>query len=189
MTLNKRNRQRGMTLIELMVACFVLVVGMLGSLAMILMAIATNGRNKYDTTGTMLAQMVIEQIATLPTNTSTTQITLTDCTTLTHAGQPHAMAVVGGDIGVPTGAALVPETDVNRYRRPGDIDFTEAAPPAGYSMTWHSCGDLNFDVRWNVNQVNERTRLITVSARQVAFARNNANLYAPPVTLRTISGP
>lgn len=189
MIVKKRNKERGMTLIELMMACLVLAIGMLGSLAMILMAVATNGRNKYDTTGTMLAQMVIEQINTLPTNTTTTQITLTDCTTASHAGQPHAMNVVGGNVGVPTGAALVPDNDVNKYRRPGDIDFTEATPPAGYSMTWHSCGDLNFDVRWNVTQVTERSRLVTVSARQVAFSRNNANLYAPPVTLRTISGP
>jgi hypothetical protein len=133
--------------------------------------------------------MVIEQINTLPTNTTTTQITLTDCTTVTHAGQPHALSVVGGLVGAPTGAALVPDNDANRYRRPGDIDFTEATPPAGYSMKWHSCGDQDFDVRWNITQVTERSRLVTVSARQVAFSRNNANLYAPPVTLRTISGP
>jgi type II secretory pathway pseudopilin PulG len=190
MKLRNRNKQSGMSLIELMLACFVLVVGMLGSLAMITMAIATNGRNKFDTTGTMLAQMVIEQINTLPTNTNTAAITLNDCVTAAHpVATAHVVSVVGGNVGAPTGAALVPDNDANSYRRPGDIDFLEANPPAGYSMRWHSCGDLDFDVRWNVTQITERSRLITVSARQIAFSRNNANLYASPVTLRTISGP
>lgn len=185
----KQKRQRGMTLIELMIAVFILVVGMLGSLAMILMAIASNSRNKFDTTGTMIAQMVIEQINTLPTNSSTTAITLTDCKTTSHAATDHSISVVGGSVGDPTGAALVPVSDTDSTRRAGDIDFLEATPPAGYKMTWHTCGDMEYDVRWNITQVTERSRLITVSARQVAFSLRNGKLYAPPVTLRTISGP
>jgi hypothetical protein len=90
---------------------------------------------------------------------------------------------------IPTGAALVPVTDTDSSRRPGDIDFSEAAPPANYQMMWHTCGDAEFDIRWNVTQVNERSRLITVAARQMLYKGKNANLYAPPVTLRTISGP
>jgi Tfp pilus assembly protein PilV len=183
------SNQDGMSLIELMIACFVLVVGMLGSLSLILMAIATNSRNKFDTTGTMLAQTVIEQINTLPTNTPTSQITLTDCETTTHAAVVHAVAVVGGPVGVPTGAALVPVTDTDTARRAGDIDFSEAAPPANYHMDWHTCGDASYDIRWNIVQVTERSRLLTVSARQMLFKGKNANLYAPPITLRTISGP
>jgi hypothetical protein len=184
-----------MSLIELMIASFVLVVGMLGGLSLILMAIATNSRNKFDTTGTMLAQTVIEQINTLPTNTPVTNITMADCEVkdaagnITHAATSHMVSVVGGDMYVPTGAALVPIGDADLSRRPGDIDFSEAAPPANYQMLWRTCGDVDFDIRWNVVQVNERSRLITVAARQLLYKGKNANLYAPPVTLRTISGP
>jgi Tfp pilus assembly protein PilV len=181
-----KNRQRGMSLIELMIACFVLVVGMLGSLSLILLAIATNSRNKFDTTGTMLAQTVIEQMNTLPTNMPVSTIEMTDC------GDPatvHTVAVVGGDYGIPTGSALIPNSNSNTAYRAGDIDFSEAAPPANYHMMWTTCGNAQFDIRWNVNQITERSRLVTVSARQLLFKGKNANLYAPPITLRTISGP
>ena len=57
----KAGRQSGMSLIELMFAGFILVVGFMGSLILIFIAIATNTRNKVDTTGTMIAQMVIEE--------------------------------------------------------------------------------------------------------------------------------
>jgi Tfp pilus assembly protein PilV len=193
-TLDKH--ERGMSLIELMIASFVLVVGMLGSLSLILMAIATNSRNKYDTTGTMLAQMVIEQVNTLPTTTPNTTITMTDCETkdaagnIKHAAKDHTVAVVGGDMYVPKGAKLVPVDDTDSSRRPGDIDFTEATPAdPNYQMSWYTCGDAVFDIRWNITKVSERSRLITVSARQLLYKGKNANLYAPPVTLRTISGP
>jgi prepilin-type N-terminal cleavage/methylation domain-containing protein len=192
--LEKRSSQKGMTLIELMIACFVLAVGMLGSLAMIFLAIATNSRNKFDTTGTMIAQTIIEQINTLPTNATSggafvTAISLTDCGTTTHTATAHSISVQAGDVGVPVGAALVPNNDADLSRKPGDIDFAETAPPAGYNMKWHTCGDIEYDVRWNIVQISERSKLITVSARQQIFSRNNVKMYAPPVTLRSISGP
>ena len=193
----KRSGQKGMTLIELMIATFVLAVGMLGSLSMIFLAIATNSRNKFDTTGTMIAQTVIEQINTLPSNATlggvaVTDITLTDCQTLTHAATPHTISVQAGNpivYGTPVGASLVPDTDTDSSRRPGDIDFSQTSPPAGYNMKWHTCGDIEYDVRWNIVQITERSKLITVAARQQIFSRNNIKMYAPPVTLRTISGP
>jgi prepilin-type N-terminal cleavage/methylation domain-containing protein len=198
--LRKRSNAKGMTLIELMIACFVLAVGMLGSLSMIFLAIATNSRNKFDTTGTMIAQLVIEQINTLPTNATkdgafVTDITLSDCEVrddkdnLTHAATPHVISIKAGDVGAPQGAALVPNNDTDLSRKPGDIDFTEANPPAGYSMKWHTCGDIEYDVRWNIIQISDRSKLVTVAARQVVFSRNNVKMYAPPVTLRSISGP
>src|SRR4029078_2515168 len=112
--LRKRSRAKGMTLIELMIACFVLAVGMLGSLAMIFLAISTNTRNKFDTTGTMIAQTVIEQINTLPTNATqsgafVTAINLTDCQVtdaagnVTHAATTHSISIQAGDIQVPVG--------------------------------------------------------------------------------------
>jgi prepilin-type N-terminal cleavage/methylation domain-containing protein len=192
--LRKRSGQKGMTLIELMIATFVLCVGMLGSLAMIFMAIATNSRNKFDTTGTMIAQTVIEQINTLPTNSSiggveVTAISLTDCQTTSHAAVTHSISVAAGSVGTPVGAALVGNSDTDLSRKPGDIDFSETAPPTGYNMKWHTCGDIEYDVRWNIVQISERSKLVTVAARQQIFSRNNVKMYAPPVTLRTISGP
>src|SRR5205085_12498225 len=66
--LTRMKKQQGMSLIELMFAGFVLTVGMMGSLIMITVAIASNSRNKFDSTGTMVAQMIMEHINTMPTN-------------------------------------------------------------------------------------------------------------------------
>ena len=49
-----RPAEAGMSLIELMIAMIVLVVGMMGIMVMISTAITTNARNKMDTTATAL---------------------------------------------------------------------------------------------------------------------------------------
>src|ERR1043166_8725741 len=69
-------RQAGMGLIELMIAMFVLAVGLIGVLGMILAAMASNNRNQSDTGATFVAQFVIEQIGAAGAASS---LTLTDC--------------------------------------------------------------------------------------------------------------
>ncbi len=58
----------GMSLLELMIACLVLVVGLLGGMILITTTIANNNRNKWDSTGTLLAQKTLEAIASVPAN-------------------------------------------------------------------------------------------------------------------------
>src|SRR5712664_3305442 len=81
-TINSRcrthKREAGMTLIELLIAMLVLAIGLSGIMAMIVTALASNGRNRTDTTATLLSQMVIEQLANVPA-TSNTVFTITDC--------------------------------------------------------------------------------------------------------------
>ena len=187
--MKKLKRQSGVTLIELMFACFVLVVGMLGVLAMLLMAIQSNARARFDTTGTMLAQMVMEQINVLPTNAedalgnSVQQITLVDCATPTHAAANLVINVQSGTGGAAVGANL---TNNNT-----EIDWTQtyASVPTGYKMTYHSCGDTEFEVRWHIEQSTSLTKYVVVSARQKFFNTKNTAMFSPPTTLRTISGP
>src|SRR5205085_8600400 len=73
-----KNSQRGMTLVELLIAMAILAVGMAGVLVMITSAISTNSRNRNDSTGTMLAQMVTEQITAQPSTSSTNPV-IKDC--------------------------------------------------------------------------------------------------------------
>src|SRR5262249_41356683 len=89
-----RTPESGMRLLELMFAGLGLTVGMLGALIMIVIAIQSNSRNKFDSTGTMVAQLVMEHINTMPTNQINmatgglvTQIPVTDCNTAIHAAQ------------------------------------------------------------------------------------------------------
>jgi Tfp pilus assembly protein PilV len=191
--MRKNNKEHGVTLIELMFACFVLVVGMLGVLAMLLMAMQSNARARFDTTSTMLAQMIIEQINVLPTNATDpvtgaqiTQIVLKDCQTATHNAQDLTINVQAGASGAPVGAAL---TNNNT-----EIDWlqTSSSVPAGYKMFYHSCGDTEFEVRWHIEQAgggSPLTKYVVVSARQRFFNDKRLAMFAPPVTLRTISGP
>ena len=65
-TRGRKGREGGMGLIELMIALTVLVVGMLSLMTLITTAIRTNNRNRIDTGGTLIAQMVMERIAAQP---------------------------------------------------------------------------------------------------------------------------
>ncbi len=175
--------QAGMTLIELMVAMLVLVVGMLALMTLVTTAISVNNRNKLDTGGTMLAQMVLERIAAIPATTGTT-MTMTDCNP---AGATTFTLATAGAANPGAGANV----DAN-----GNIDFTQGfgGVPANYAMRYVMCGtggtQATYDVRWNVRTLSAFTKLVTVSARQIGVPTTPTQplYFARPVTLRTVVG-
>ncbi len=215
---SKRDGESGLTMIELMFAGFVLVVGMMGSLMMMIIGIQSNTKAKVDTTGTMLAQMVLEEINAQSTRDIQTQMTINDCQSgdpgATTGNNLFALNIVDGSTltslttpaGPVTMATVVSGTST---RLDGAIDYTQAVssstsgPPYpfyrgnGYNMLYKTCGGTTYDVRWRVaNIVAGQTRQITVAARHVAVtilnngaSTSNLRLFAPPVTLRTVSGP
>ena len=155
-----QSAERGISLVELVIAISVLAIGMAGLAVLFSTAIMNNSRSKGDTSGTMLTQTVLEKIAAQP-------------------------AYLVANL-----TAIVAAT--------GAIDFTQAyaAVPANYKMQYVACGaggqQTTYDVRWNIQTISANTRLITVSTRPVAAAnvgnQNQALLFAPPITLRTIGG-
>jgi type IV pilus assembly protein PilV len=171
----KRNsavrRERGMTMIELMIAMVVLAVGIVGSMALVVRAIGGDAASKQLTNSTAVAQMVTERIMAVPASTNTT-LTITDCTNTSYN--------VSTNVGGPAVTSS------------GDLDFT-AATMAGYYMPYTDCGTLNraaaWDVRWNIQAVTNSsfTKILTVSA-QLKSAGNNRMVFAPVVTIRTIIG-
>ena len=91
------------------------------------------------------------------------------------------------------GAGLITNSSDPSYAR---IDYNAAAPRSypllkikGYAMKYHTCGDVVFDVRWNVQTFTSSTRIITVAARQSGATTQNILIFAPPVNLRTVQGP
>jgi len=178
--------ERGISLVELVIAITVLAIGMAGLAVLFSTAIMNNSRSKGDTSGTMLTQTVLEQIAAQPANLAA-NLTLTDCNPAGAVAWPIATA---GAASPGAGATI----NVNT----GAIDFTQAyaAVPANYKMQFVACGNggrqMTYEVRWNIQTVTANTRLITVSARPLASAsagnQNQALLFAPPITLRTIGG-
>jgi Tfp pilus assembly protein PilV len=185
-TVFKKNPERGAMLMELMIAMLVLATG-LGALTTLISAcMITDNRNSKDTSATLLAQKVIEELSAQNTN-SPNAVILTDC-----AGNTWTIPSTGG-AAAPSGqgAALATSATSPYY---GGIDFTQAigAVPAGFSMQYVDCSlngaQTTYDVRWNVMTVTANsTRLITASARQLGVARDGLH-YAIPVTLRTVGG-
>jgi len=175
--------QRGFTLLEMLFAAAVLGIGLLGLLGLITIAIASNNRNKLDSTATLLAQMTAEQIATISGN-ATTSVTITDCNPTTSSAS-HTVSTTGSTTGA--GANLDGS---------GNIDFTQAfsGVTANYAMLYYGCaastGDRAaiYDVRWNIKTLTSNTKLVTVAAR-----RNGTNTSLPvqfniPVSLKVIVG-
>ena len=170
-------RNQGFSLVELMLAMFVLAVGVLGGMLMILMGMTRDSSNRVDTTATNAAQAVLEEIAGAPINTSP-NLPVTDCvgnaSTITTAG------TAGG-----SGAGVNAAT--------GDVDFTQPIVP-GYQMNYAVCGSDNtvkavYDVRWRVTLVAGGTgKLVVVSARLPFVDGQRGIGFIRPVTLRTIVG-
>jgi prepilin-type N-terminal cleavage/methylation domain-containing protein len=186
----RRKSQAGMTLVELMIALSILAVGMGALTNLMVLAMETDNRNSKDTSATLLAQMVIEQISAQHPNSSAS-IAVTDC-----AGNSWTVATAGGAAPDGAGATLVTSSTAAGY---GGINQTQAysSITANYKMKYVDCGGAGntgnpttYDVRWNVMTIDANyTRLVTASARPL-----NANLlggvqFALPVNLRAVSGP
>ena len=176
-----RNRQAGMSLIELMIAMTVLVVGMLALITLVTTAISSNNRNKLDTTGTMLAQTVLEGIAAQPA-TSNQPFKMKDCNP---AGSTEFIIATAPDASS-SSVTVVPNT--------GNVDFSQpySSITAHYAMLYVTCGvngaQATYDVRWNVLTLTNFTKLVTVSARQLGATGANLPFFSLPITLRTIAG-
>ena len=177
-------KQRGFSIIELMLAVFILAMGVLACMGMLLTGMATNVANKNDSAGTMLSQMVIEQIYTLPVDSGQT-MTIIDC-----AGNSWSVkSDSAGSSGNWKGASIDSTS--------GGIDYTQSAGsiPNGYQMSYTTCAtqaseSAVYDVRWAVRYLSANTNLVVVSARQTTAAvQKGAVAFRPPVTLRTIQGP
>ena len=162
-------KQRGMTLIELMIAMVVLLVGMVGSLALVSISVGGNGRNRQQSNSTVISQMLAEKISSVKASSSPT-LTVTDCT-----GAAYSVNTAAG------GGAL----NTN-----GDVDFTQAQV-ANYSMNYTACGtsgrQMTYDVRWTVQQTTPYVKFITVTTR-LLNAGNDLKIYSPVVTIRTMVG-
>lgn len=173
-----RRRQRlggqaGITMIELLVAGMVMVIGFLGLMVLILTAIATNNRNKLDTNATLAAQMVYEEVrANLVTGSAPP---VTDC-----AGNSWPIGMGSTTVGTSVGAPLANAA----------VDFT-AAQVTNYSMNYVVCTQngiqATYDVRWNIKTLTNGVSRVTVSARPIG-ASSNLKYFALPVTLRGIAG-
>ena len=173
-----------MSLIELIVAAAVLAIGVGGFTVLLLNGMMSNNRNRRDTSSTLLAQAVTEEIVWAVSNAATAP-QMTDC-----LGNAFNITTTGGASPAGNGAPMTAS---------GDIDFTQATV-GGYSMTYNVCRANNvvvqYDVRWNITNWDVSggsvySRRVTVAARAReainGAGANTARLFAFPATLRTIA--
>ena len=185
--------ERGMSLLELVIAMVVLTVGMLGSMIMILTGMQSNSRNKTDNAATVLDQEILEMFATLKNYPRTGSVIIYDCALSGGSANQHLASLVQGTYA--SGGNGAPLTNT------GDIDWTQATPTlatsstAGYAMRYQTCSGDIYEVRWNIMDGNStlplgavsRISLLTVSSREIAQAGSKLGmLVAPPTTLRTL---
>src|SRR5258708_6892026 len=138
MTTLKRNRRsehrasRGLGMIELMMAMAILLVGLTALMGLCVVATYSTNRASKDTSATLLAQMVLEQISSQHPD-STATITLTDC-----ANAAHTVATAGGAAPGGTGATVNGTASSPAY---GMIDWSPgaAANPPEYSVEQYQC--------------------------------------------------
>ena len=163
-----------MSLIELMIAMLVLLVGLVATMSLVAIAMSGNGRSRKQSGSTATAEMVVETISA-PKASISPVLALIDCTG------------VSGTIDTAAGGAPLTST--------GQIDYSQAAV-AGYQMNYTDCngnGTANagrqttYDVRWNIQQVTPYVKLLVVSAKQIS-AGTDLKLFALPVTIRTVIG-
>jgi prepilin-type N-terminal cleavage/methylation domain-containing protein len=161
--------ERGMSLIELMIAMVVLLVGIVGSMALIAYAIGGNGRSRQQSNATVIAQMVSEKISSQKASLANS-LAITDCT-----GTSTTVQTVAG------GGALTSS---------GDVDMTQAAV-TGYQMYYTDCGTSNrqmiYDVRWTITQPSTYTKMVIVTAKMKG-AGTDLKRFSLPVSVRSLVG-
>src|SRR2546426_3137458 len=114
-------RDSGITMIEALMAAAILVIGSIGMLSLIIASIATNNRNKMDSTQTMLAQSILEQVAsTFTPNNGPGTSSLVDC-----AGNTWTIDTTT------TGS-----TDTGAALSGSSVDYSKTSPPALWHMNY-----------------------------------------------------
>jgi type II secretory pathway pseudopilin PulG len=186
----KRKSQGGMSIVELVIAMAILATGLGAITNLLVVAMATDNRNSKDTSSTLLAQMVVEQISAQHPN-SNAAITVNDC-----VGNSWTVNTTGGASPNGAGANLITTSTATGY---GNIDPSQAYSgiTAGYAMKYVDCGGVSntgvpttYDVRWNVMTIDANyTRLVTASARPLGASKLGGLSFALPVNLRGVSGP
>ncbi len=175
---SRLRRQRGFSLVELLIAIVLLIVGVLAVAQLVPAAIQANMRSRFDSSGLVLAERQLELITRQPVDVGgplpganySFLANLPDGAFFTYAvGRRTA---VGGPLFTAAGAAVVPGSTSIDWSQPG------AAVPAGYRNTFilnegTAAGGLNYETRWAVityftsfnGSVRPVSKLIIISVR------------------------
>ena len=188
-----RKGQHGFTLIELMISMVVLLIGLGGLLVLLITSLYTNKTSATDTTSTMVAEHILEQI-TAQGLQATGPLTITDCSyptpqTINFATNPAVYGSGNSGANGGNGATLTAS---------GVIDWTQAFASVPkdtvsgypYAIRYTDCvtngKQTVYDVRWNVTTLSSNDRLIVIGARPANVSTNGGLRFVIPANLRTV---
>lgn len=163
--------QRGFSILEMMLATIVLLVGLVAIAQLVPASILLNYRNRTDSSALVFAQRELDQFLDQPLISTSFTDALGNTCNLGIPGSPNT--VQGSPVVVINNLAL--------------IDFT-AGTVSNYSLTYQDSTDptdTTYDVRWAVIITGNGT---SVSAKRfiLGVRQQGGNGYFQPVTLDTM---
>lgn len=190
-------------LLELLIAMVVLIIGLGGLLILMVSSLYGDNRSSGDTSATMVAEHVLEQISA-QASSSGQPISITDC-----AGTASSISTLGAPLG--SGNSGSNGGNGANLTSAGVIDWsqsfssipTDTTNSAVYAIQYVACGangvQTTYDVRWNIIWMNGYTttsysqntvysQMIAISARPSGSAQVGGLRYVIPVNLRTVQG-
>ena len=169
-------------MIETLMAAAILIIGSISILTLIIDAIATNNRNKMDSTQSMLATSILEQINSTLVGSGSSA--LTDC-----AGNTWNINTQPGGATL-SGSAIDFTQDISSWSTstPSQQYFMNYVVTAPCKNDGTGVVQGTYDVRWHVDLIGvSDSYLITVSSRLKSHGEGN-KFFSLPVTLRVLAG-
>ena len=131
------NRRRGFTLIELMIAMAILLIGIVGVAQLIPLSIKSNMQNRYDSTAVVLAERELNQMINQPLTSP--QFTDIDGRVI-QLGSVAATGLVGTPIQIVGTTVRVDFTGAAVFDYTANLTDPNAAIPITYEMRWTVIG-------------------------------------------------
>jgi prepilin-type N-terminal cleavage/methylation domain-containing protein len=165
----RRKRERGFSLLEMLFATIILLVGLVAIAQLVPASIRLNYQNRNDSSAMVFAQRELDQMLDQPLNPPTQQFTDAEGNVC--------------QIGDPTITNAVQGTNVVIYNNQAVIDFNSTV--AGYNFLYLDPTDPNgpsFDVRWAVIVTGNGS---TVSSKRfiLGVRQQGGSGYFLPITL------
>ena len=173
-----RGKQSGFSILEMLFATFILLIGLIAVAQLVPASILMNNRNRTDTSSLVFAQRQLDQFLDQP-------LTVTSITDPAGISCPTSVTCYLGD---PTQSLQIVGSNVIVIQNQAVIDFTQNPPVTNYSFTYQDPNDpggTTYDVRWAVITSVNGT-IVTGKRFILGVRQQGGNGYFQPVTLDTM---
>jgi Tfp pilus assembly protein PilV len=169
----RRSGEPGFSILEMMFATIILLIGLVAIAQLVPASILMNYRNRNDSSALVFAQRELDQMLDQPLNSTSFTDALGNTCYLGDPATPNTIQPASSSVIVINNQAL--------------IDFS-AAPATNFSFTYLDPADpsgVTYDVRWAVIITGNGT---TVSAKRIILGvrQQGGNGYFQPITLDTV---